>query len=81
MCTAAGLCVAIPAYFFHRYFRGLVSDYVVDMEQQVILLMDELTAYAEPASASVAQRVVRARAGDPPPSPRTERTRATDSKV
>jgi biopolymer transport protein ExbB len=25
VCTAAGLCVAIPAYVFHRYFRGRVS--------------------------------------------------------
>lgn len=51
VCTAAGLCVAIPAYFFHRYFRGLVSGYVVDMEQQTILLIDELSAHAEPAPA------------------------------
>jgi biopolymer transport protein ExbB len=48
VCTAAGLCVAIPAYFFHRYFRGRVTGYVVDMEQQTILLIDELSAHAEP---------------------------------
>jgi biopolymer transport protein ExbB len=48
VCTATGLCVAIPAYFFHRYFRGLVADYVVSMEQQVILLMDELALQNEP---------------------------------
>lgn len=51
VCTATGLCVAIPAYFFHRYFRGLVADYVVSMEQQVILLMDELTAQSDPVVA------------------------------
>jgi biopolymer transport protein ExbB len=73
VCTATGLCVAIPAYFFHRYFRGLVSDYVVDMEQQVILLMDELTAYAEPLPSE--QRLARTRSSDPP---RTDRTRASD---
>jgi len=44
VCTATGLCVAIPAYFFHRYFRGRVADYVVDMEQQTILLIDELSS-------------------------------------
>ena len=49
VCTATGLTVAIPAYFFHRYFRGLVADYVVDMEQQTILLIDELSAHTEPA--------------------------------
>lgn len=50
VCTATGLCVAIPAYFFHRYFRGRVADYVVDMEEQTIQLIDELSAHAEPAA-------------------------------
>lgn len=50
VCTASGLCVAIPAYFFHRYFRGRVSDLVVDMEKQVIALTDELAAGTEPAA-------------------------------
>ncbi|HEX7917289.1 MotA/TolQ/ExbB proton channel family protein [Rudaea sp.] len=58
VCTAAGLCVAIPAYFFHRYFRGLVTDYVVDMEKDVIVLMDELSAHSESAASA---RVVRPR--------------------
>lgn len=43
VCTASGLCVAIPAYFFHRYFRGRVNDLVIDMEKQVIALTDELS--------------------------------------
>lgn len=49
VCTAAGLCVAIPAYVFHRYFRSRVSDLVVDMEREVFLLTDELTATGEAA--------------------------------
>ncbi|WP_245540020.1 MotA/TolQ/ExbB proton channel family protein [Rudaea cellulosilytica] len=56
VCTAAGLCVAIPAYFFHRYFRGLVTDYVVDMEKDVIVLMDELSAHSESVAAARAAR-------------------------
>ena len=57
VCTASGLCVAIPAYFFHRYFRGRVADYVVDMEEQTIRLIDELSAHAEaPAPAARATR-------------------------
>jgi len=56
VCTAAGLCVAIPAYFFHRYFRGLVVDYVVEMEQQTILLIDELSAQTEAAPVRAAAR-------------------------
>jgi biopolymer transport protein ExbB len=64
VCTAAGLCVAIPAYVFHRYFRGRVSNLVVAMEQQVFLLLDELTSAAEDAhlSAGAAVRVARAAA-------------------
>jgi biopolymer transport protein ExbB len=56
VCTASGLCVAIPAYFFHRYFRGRVTDYVVEMEQQTILLIDELSAQTEPAPVRAAAR-------------------------
>lgn len=37
--TAAGLTVAIPSFFFYRYFRGLVRGYVVQMEQQAIELL------------------------------------------
>lgn len=40
--TAAGLTVAIPAYFFYRYFRGLVRAYVVQMEQQALMLMQTI---------------------------------------
>jgi len=47
ICTAAGLCVAIPAYFFHRYFRGRVAGYVVEMEKQAIALMDEVDSLHE----------------------------------
>ncbi len=37
--TAAGLTVAIPSFFFYRYFRGLVRDHVMQMEQQALVLM------------------------------------------
>jgi biopolymer transport protein ExbB len=68
VCTAAGLVVAIPAYIFHRYFRGRVSGLLVEMERQVFLLTDELTVSGElpaapagaPATAPV--RVARAAA-------------------
>jgi biopolymer transport protein ExbB len=63
VCTAAGLCVAIPAYVFHRYFRGRVSDLVVEMERQVFLLTAELTAVGDAASAAPAMRVASRAAG------------------
>jgi biopolymer transport protein ExbB len=40
--TAAGLIVAIPALAFYRYFRGRVSEYVIDMEKQAMVLIDTL---------------------------------------
>ncbi len=40
--TAAGLTVAIPSYFFYRYFRGVVAEYVVSMEEQAISLISAI---------------------------------------
>jgi biopolymer transport protein ExbB len=42
VCTATGMIVAIPALMFHRYFRGRVSEYIVDMEHEAIQLLDTL---------------------------------------
>lgn len=42
ICTATGLCVAIPAYVFHRLLRGRVTGLVLEMEQQASSLLDEL---------------------------------------
>ena len=38
--TASGLTVAIPSYFFYRYFRGRVAEYVISMEEKAISLID-----------------------------------------
>lgn len=38
--TAAGLTVAIPSYFFYRFFSGMVSEYVITMEEKAISLID-----------------------------------------
>ena len=40
--TAAGLTVAIPSFFFYRYFKGRVSEYVVTMEVQAISLIEAI---------------------------------------
>src|SRR5690349_5671168 len=40
--TAAGLCVAIPSVMFHRYFRGRIAEYVVEMEKEAMALLDTL---------------------------------------
>jgi len=32
--TAAGIIVAVPAFIFHRYFRGLVDELLVEMERE-----------------------------------------------
>nr|WP_284060349.1 MotA/TolQ/ExbB proton channel family protein [Pseudomonas sp. NW5] len=38
--TAAGLIVAIPALFFHRYLQRRVDELVVGMEQEAIALVE-----------------------------------------
>jgi biopolymer transport protein ExbB len=40
--TAAGLTVAIPSFFFYRYFKGRVEEYVVSMEEQAINLIEAI---------------------------------------
>jgi biopolymer transport protein ExbB len=46
--TAGGLCVAIPAVMFHRYFRGRIAEYVVEMEKEAISLLDAIDEGAVP---------------------------------
>lgn len=48
--TAGGLCVAIPAVMFHRYFRGRVAEYVIEMEKQAIQLLDTIDEGILPAA-------------------------------
>lgn len=52
VCTASGMIVAIPALMFHRYFRGRIAGYIVDMEHEAIQLLDTLDTPS--ASARVA---------------------------
>ena len=52
VCTATGMIVAIPAQMAHRWFRGRIAEYIVDMEHEAIQLLD--TIETPPASASVA---------------------------
>jgi len=40
--TAAGLVVAIFALMFYRYFRGRISELLLDMEQQAIKMIEIL---------------------------------------
>ncbi|TDB27911.1 MotA/TolQ/ExbB proton channel family protein [Stenotrophomonas sp. ATCM1_4] len=42
VCTATGMVVAIPALMFHRYFRGRIDGYVIEMEQEASALLDSL---------------------------------------
>jgi len=40
MTTAAGLCVAIPCLFFHRFLTRRIEEIAVYMEQEAIKLVD-----------------------------------------
>ncbi|MBU6468009.1 MAG: MotA/TolQ/ExbB proton channel family protein [Betaproteobacteria bacterium] len=41
--TAFGLIVAIPSMIFYRFYRSRIDFFAVEMEQQAIQLVDELT--------------------------------------
>lgn len=45
--TAAGLVVAIFSLLFYRYFRGRVSELLLDMEQQALKLIEVLHGQRE----------------------------------
>ncbi len=45
--TAAGLIVAIPALMAYRYFRGLVDNHMVDMEQEALKLVEVIQGQRE----------------------------------
>jgi biopolymer transport protein ExbB len=49
ICTATGLCVAIPALMFHRYFRGRIAEYIIEMEKQAMALLDAIDEGVIPA--------------------------------
>lgn len=46
--TAAGLTVAIPAFVCYRYFRGLVDELILLMEQESLKMLDVLHGDREP---------------------------------
>ncbi len=75
--TAAGLCVAIPAFMFYRYFRGQIRAYVVEMEQQAIELID--TIEQKPAAARAVSAPAEASPPATPPPARPRPTAATRS--
>nr|WP_246505226.1 MotA/TolQ/ExbB proton channel family protein [Coralloluteibacterium stylophorae] len=54
ICAAAGMCVAIPALMFQRYFHGRVDGYVVEMERQAISLVDTLDPAPQVLTPSIA---------------------------
>src|SRR6478736_1739786 len=56
ICTATGLVVAIPALMFHRYFRGVIAGYVVEMEKQAIALLDTIDEGILPAAKPAARQ-------------------------
>jgi biopolymer transport protein ExbB len=50
-CTALGIIVAVPAVLAYRYFKRLVDDYLVDMEEQAERLLEAVFATAKPERA------------------------------
>jgi biopolymer transport protein ExbB len=44
--TAFGLIIAIPTLMFYRYFRGLVDDHLLSLEQAAEMLVPHLMRFA-----------------------------------
>jgi biopolymer transport protein ExbB len=44
--TAFGLIIAIPSLMFYRYFRGLVEQHLLALEQAAELLVPHLLRFA-----------------------------------
>ncbi|MCD9086610.1 MotA/TolQ/ExbB proton channel family protein [Stenotrophomonas sp. SY1] len=61
VCTATGMIVAIPALMFHRYFRGRIDGYVIEMEQEAAALLDSLDGRAAVLAGSKAAAAPAAR--------------------
>ncbi len=66
VCTAAGMIVAIPALVLHRYFRGRIAGYIVDMEHEAIQLLDTLESGGNGPHAATAQIAPGTRGITPP---------------
>lgn len=49
--TALGIIVAVPAVLTYRYYKRLVDDYLVDMEEQAERLLETVFAVARPERA------------------------------
>lgn len=57
--TAFGITIAVPALIFHRYFRGKINDYAIEMEQQAVKLLEVVnvpTRRTADTAAKTAQR-------------------------
>ena len=48
--TAFGIGIALPALIFHRYFRGKINDYAIEMEKSAIRLVNAASAPARRAT-------------------------------
>ncbi len=53
--TAAGIIIAVPALIFHRFFRGKINDYAIEMEKEAIKLISATQA-VKPKSAPATRR-------------------------
>ena len=59
--TAFGITIAVPALIFHRYFRGKINDYAIEMEKQAIRLLEVVSVQNRRATDLTAQAAARRR--------------------
>lgn len=54
--TAFGITIAVPSLIFHRYFRGKINDYAIEMEKEAIKLISAVQAQRPPAASKATPR-------------------------
>ncbi|RXD74397.1 biopolymer transporter ExbB, partial [Xanthomonas perforans] len=49
-----GMIIAVPALMAHRFFKGRIAGYIIEMEQEATLLLDTIDGRVVPAAVAPA---------------------------
>ena len=57
VCTATGMIIAVPSLMAHRFFKGRIAGYIIEMEQEATLLLDTMEGRPVPGGTAAAASV------------------------
>lgn len=67
VCTATGMIIAVPALVFHRYFKGRIAGYIIEMEREASALSDVLEGHGRAGAPAPAAPRPASRSGSAAP--------------